>query len=79
MILSVNIPAELVEAFELAKGDEMEIIVVDDGIQLRPAKNKKKLWLFQFSFEVLLFYNNYYYMRWENAFALVDWSITVRR
>lgn len=43
MILSVNIPAELVEAFELAKGDEMEIIVVDDGIQLRPAKNKKKL------------------------------------
>ena len=40
--LSVNIPAELVEAFELTKGDEMEVIVVNDGIQLRPAKNKKK-------------------------------------
>lgn len=40
--LSVNIPAELVEAFELAKGDEMEIIVMDEVIQLKPAKNKKK-------------------------------------
>lgn len=40
--LSVNIPAELVEAFELAKGDEMEIIVVDEVIQLKPAKYKKK-------------------------------------
>jgi len=40
--LSVNIPAELVEAFDLEKGDEMEIIVVDEVIQLKPAKNKKK-------------------------------------
>ena len=40
--LMINIPAELVEAFELVKGGEMEIMVVDDTIQLKPAKNKKK-------------------------------------
>jgi len=36
--LSVNIPAELVEAFELEKGDEMEITVVDEHIQLKPTR-----------------------------------------
>ncbi|MHA1185311.1 MAG: AbrB/MazE/SpoVT family DNA-binding domain-containing protein [Candidatus Heimdallarchaeota archaeon] len=36
--LMVNIPAELVEAFELIKGQEMEITVSNDVIQLQPSK-----------------------------------------
>jgi len=36
--LLVNIPAEIVEAFELEKGDEMEITIINDNIQLKPAK-----------------------------------------
>ena len=36
--LLVNIPTELVEAFELEKGDEMMITMGDDNIQLKPAK-----------------------------------------
>ena len=40
--LSINIPAELVEAFELRKGEEMEITIDGDAIKVRPAKKEKK-------------------------------------
>jgi len=38
--LLVNIPAELVEAFNLTKGDEMEITMDGELIQLKPTKEK---------------------------------------
>jgi len=38
--LSVNIPSELVEVFDLKKGDEMEISIEGEAIQLKPANGK---------------------------------------